>query len=71
MLLPKVNAVQAVVLNEGVLCKAGCGVVPTKYAHQATWDSGAGGYGADGVYFGTLARLLPRTYMFNKVRPCH
>ena len=51
------------------LC-AGCGVVPTQYAHHGRWESAFGGYGADGVYFGAMAAFLPRTYMFNKVRPC-
>ena len=46
---------------------AGCGVVPSKYAHLADWTSSKDPYQADGHYFHELSELMPRTYFIEKV----
>lgn len=45
---------------------AGCGVVPTKYAHLADWTIGDM-HAADGNYFERLSEQLPRTYLVKRV----
>ena len=46
---------------------AGCGVVPSKYAHLADWTTSANPYEGDGHYLHDLSELLPRTYFMEKI----
>ena len=46
---------------------AGCGVVPSKYAHMADWTASKDPYTADGNYYFELSERMPRTYLVNKI----
>ena len=57
---------RCVSINDSDLKAAGCGVVPTRYAHLADWTIG-NMHAADGNYFNRLSEQLPRTYLVKKL----